>query len=392
MSLFISLAFLLMQYAGAVHGKEVHIIPSLTQCHQDCYLTLSQFAEEYKSNGSDAIDTDISLIFLPGNHSLDEELRLSAANNISMSRYTQDTETVFIECAGQLGMFNISDTMVISVSGVHFVGCSDNKVSYVELFTVDNTVFQGVEGGGTALWLTEVEAVSIVGSEFLFNGQQQSYREQNDSEVVGGALNIILSSNVSIDSSNFTYNEAEIAGVIFIQNSGLSITKSNFSYNKVKKSGGVIVSSDSSVSIDKSHFSTNSADYGGVVQTLNNSVYTINNSTFTNNSAYRFGGVINAPYHSSFTITRSSFSDNIVSSHGGVIAVALQASIDITESMFSNNSAYNGGVIDVTSCPPNYSSHSLINITNSTFTYNHATRRGGVIFVDYESSKSSSLA
>ena len=151
--------------------------------------------------------------------------------------------------------------------------------SHVELFTVDGTVFQGVEGGGTAIWLTEVEAVSIVGSEFLFNGQQQSYREQNDSEVVGGALNIILSNNVFIDSSNFTCNEAEIAGVIFIQNSSLSITQSNFSYNKVKKSGGVIVSSDSSVSIDKSHFSTNSADYGGVVQTRNDSVYAINNST-----------------------------------------------------------------------------------------------------------------
>ena len=392
MSLFISLAFLLMQYADAEHGKEIYITPSLIECHQDCCLTLSQFAEEYKSNGSDVSDTDISLIFLPGNHSLDEELCLSAANNISMSRYTQDTETVFIECTGQLGMFNISDTMVISVSGLHFVGCSDNKVSYVELFTVDNTVFQGVEGGGTALWLTEVEAVSIVGSEFLFNGQQQSYHEQNDSEVVGGALNIILSSNVSIDSSNFTYNEAEIAGVIFIQNSSLSITQSNFSYNKVKKSGGVIVSSDSSVSIDKSHFSTNSADYGGVMQTRNGSVYAINNSTFTNNSAYYFGGVINAPYHSSFTITRSSFSDNIVLFHGGVIAVALRASIDITESMFSNNSAYNGGVIDVTSSPPNYSSHSLINITNSTFTYNHATRWGGVIFVYYESSKSSSFS
>ena len=547
MSLFISLAFLLMQYTDTVHGKVICITPSfnLAQCHQDCCLTLSQFAEKYKSNGS---DTDISLIFMPGNHSLNEELHLSAANNISMSRSTQDTETVFIECGGQLGMFNIGDTMVVSVSGLHFVGCSDNKVSYVELFTVDSTIFQGVEGGGTALWLTEVEDVSIVRSEFLFNGQQQSYHEQNDSEVVGGALNIVLSSNVSIDSSNFTYNEAEIAGVIFIQNSSLSITQSNFSYNKANDSGGVIVSSDSSVIIDKSHFSTNSADYGGVVQTRNDSVYTINNSTFTNNSAYHFGGVINAPYyssftitrssfsdnivsfhggviavalrasidiitesmfndsevvggalnivlssnvsidssdftynkaeiagvifiqnsslsitqsnfsynkandsggvivssdssviidkshfstnsadyggvmqtsndsvytvnnstftnnsayhfggvinapyHSSFTITRSSFSDNIVSIHGGVIAVALRASIDINESMFSNNSAYNGGVIDVTSSPPNYSSHSLINITNSTFTYNHATTRGGVIFVDYESSKSSSF-
>ena len=127
MSLFISLAFLLMQYADAVHGKEIYITPSLTECHQDCCLTLSKFVEEYKSNSSDVSDTDISLIFLPGNHSLDEEVCLSAANNISMSRYTQDTETVFIECTGQLGMINISDTKAVSVSGLYFVGCSDNE-------------------------------------------------------------------------------------------------------------------------------------------------------------------------------------------------------------------------------------------------------------------------
>ena len=113
---------------------------------------------------------NISLIFLPGNHSLVKELHVVAANNFSMS--TQAAEMVIVECADQLGRFNIRDITHVSVRGLHFVGCGGNRVSNVGLFIVEDTIFQGVEGGGTGLKLTMIVAASIIRSEFLSNGQQ----------------------------------------------------------------------------------------------------------------------------------------------------------------------------------------------------------------------------
>ena len=375
MSLFISLAFLLLQYVNALHCIEIYISPDTpsqyTQCHQNGCISLSEFSEGHKCNDS---DTNISLIFLPGNHSLDRELYLSGVYNFSMS--TQDVGMVFIECTNQLGRLNISDTEFVSVSGLHFVGCDLNRVSNTELLTVEDTIFQGVEGGGTALWLNEVTA-AIIGSEFLFNGEQQSYHELD--EVVGGALNIVSSCDVSIVSCNFAHNEAGNGGAIFIQESNLSIIQSNFSYSRANSSGGVINSSHSSVYIYDSHFSRNGAGMrGGVIRTHSDS-YTIEFSSFTNNNAF-YGGVISAPSQSSFSITKSSFNGNNASFCGGVVAITLQSSFSITVSNFSSNNAYYGGVIDLTSLE-DVPSNSSINITGSSFTYNHATRRGGVIFV-----------
>ena len=381
MRLLVSLAFFLV---NAVHGKEIYIsTPSAssqdrsTLCHQDCSSSLSQFSEGDECNGS---DSNISLIFLPGNHSLDRELYLSGAYNLSLS--AQTVGMVFIECVNQLGRLNIRDTAFVSMSGLHFVGCDGNSVSNItESLTVEDTIFQGVEGGGTALWLNDVSTASIIRSEFLFNGRQKHYNDEQD-DVIGGALNI-ASSDVSIDSSHFAHNEAWNGSAIFIQNSSLSIIQSNFSYNRANHSGGVIYSEYSFININDSHFSTNSAGTaGGVIHTYNDSC-TIMCSSFTNNHAISCcGGVIDTPYRTSFNISKSSFSGNNASVCGGVLAIALPSLLNITESNFSSNSAYSfyGGAICLRSLSQTPSpSHSSINIIGSSFTHNYARRSGGAI-------------
>lgn len=69
--------------------------------------------------------------------------------------------------------------------------------------------------------------------------------------VIGGALNISFSNNVSVVSSNFAHNEAETTGVMAILESNLHIIQSNFSHNRAYNSSGVIFSDGSSISTDK---------------------------------------------------------------------------------------------------------------------------------------------
>ena len=179
---------------------------------------------------------------------------------------------VFVTCDNQFARLDVNESNLVSMRGLHFVGGGGNKVSNVETFTVEDTIFQGVEGGSTALLLSEVATASIIRTEFLFNGQRyRRNRSSEQNEVDGGALNVVLSSTVSIASSKFVYNEAHDAGAILVRNSTLHVTQSNFSCNTAKNLGGVVVASDSLISIENTGFSRNTAGYGGVMLLEDNS-------------------------------------------------------------------------------------------------------------------------
>ena len=108
-----------MQYANTVHcqNSSLHSICikplTMNECSCQDYhqrQTLSEFSGNYS-------DVNItSLIFLAENHSLDSELYLSPAENLSLAiAKDEGDETVFIECTDQLGQFNISETAFVSM-------------------------------------------------------------------------------------------------------------------------------------------------------------------------------------------------------------------------------------------------------------------------------------
>ena len=377
------LLLFLLVYADSAHSQvHYYITPSLNvPCPQDPCLTLSQFAADSTSYLGN--ETKISLSFLPGNHSLDRELSLSQADNFSMAKDIGGSGTVFVECDSQSGRFNISETTFATVQCLHFIGCGGNRVSQVEQFIVEDTIFQGVEGRGTALVLNEVSAASIVRSLFHSNTHSSTfenhdispyasdqdivnylYLNRNASLAVGGAL-YTASSNISIVSSQFTHNTAEIGGALFAHRSSLHVVGSTYSYNR-GSFGGVMITSESSVNIDNCNFSKNAAEIiGGVMITYKDSV-SISGSTFTNNSA-TYGGVM-LTFDGSFTITSSTFTNNSAT-EGGVMLTS-DGSFTITSSTFTNNSATDGGVM--------LTSDGSFTITSSTFTNNSATD-GGVM-------------
>ena len=411
-----NLLLFLLVYVDSANSQQAHyyITPSLSvHCPGDPCLTLPQLAANSASYLGN--ETNVSLTFLPGNHSLDGELSLSHADNFSMTKVTGGNGTVFVECASQSGKFNISETTFAMIKDLHFVGCGGNKISQVEQFKVEDTIFEGVEGRGTALVLNEVTDASIARSSFLSNIHASIfedhdianfeylkdilnclYRNRNSSLAVGGAVCTTFS-NVSIVSSKFTDNRAEIGGALFAHNSSLHVVGSTYSYNKASFAG-VMITSESSISIKNSNFIENAAmNHGGVMIAYDRDTFSIHGTTFTNNSAGHNAGVL-LIYDSNFRITDSTFSDNAANNGFSGVIHAISGTFTVIGSIFNNNSvAYRGGVMDTYNSSFNIisstftnngaaddggvmeTSDSSFNITSSTFTNNSATDDGGVM-------------
>ena len=144
-----SLLLCLLVYADFTYSKVHYIRSSLVSpCPQDASScpTLSQFATNSIHN-----ETDISLLFLGGNHTLDRELLLAHGHNFSMSKYAKDNQTVIVECINHLGRFNISEATFASIKSLHFIGCGSSRVSQVTRLTIADSVFQYVEDNSTVL-------------------------------------------------------------------------------------------------------------------------------------------------------------------------------------------------------------------------------------------------
>ena len=366
-----SLLLCLLVYADFTYSKVHYIRPSLdSPCPQNASscLTLSQFA----ANSSN-IETDISLLFLGGNHTLDQELLLAHGHNLSISEYAKDNETVFVECFLQLGRFNINETTSVSIKSLHFIGCGSNRVSQVTWLTIADSIFQRVEDNSTVLELNRVNNANIERSQFLYNTIDyhtiSTYplpKEQLDHiyhHRPGGVLYIVFS-NVSIISSRFMYNKADIGGALVAHNSSVHIDRSTLSYNTANF-GGAMVTSASTIDIDSCRFTGNIAHVCGGVMVTYNDKLTICNTNFIQNIA-DFGGVMITFGNFSVTMNNCNCTSNDATGDGGVMFTWENSSFNISKCTFtSNNAQFFGGVVTI------LNTSSLI-ISNSTFSYNQA--------------------
>ena len=48
---------------------------------------------------------------------------------------------MFVECGSQSGRFNVSEITFAMIKDLHFIGCGGNRVSQVEQFIVEDTIF-----------------------------------------------------------------------------------------------------------------------------------------------------------------------------------------------------------------------------------------------------------
>ena len=390
------LLLFLLAYADFTYSKVHYITPSLdSPCPQyaSSCLTLSQFAANSSHN-----ETDLSLLFLSGYHTLDQELLLAHGHNFSMSKYGKDNETVCVECNSQLGRFDISDTTYVSIKSLTFIGCGGNRVSQVTKLIIVDSTFQDVLEKSTVLRINDVNMTDIDRSQFLNNTLEHYDSERSEHVDNYKALHFIYHqpntsrgvlymafSNISVVSCRFMYNRADIGGALVAHNSSVHIDKTNLSYNTANFSGAMLTSG-STIYIDNSAFSHNLALGNGGVMATHNSNVSINRSVFSENNAFEAlseyklnaGGVVLTfgDSSSSFNITNSNFTSN-KANFGGVMYTSGNSSVTISNCDFTSNSATSGndGVMHT-------SGDSSFTIINSNFTSNSATAIGGVMFTN----------
>ena len=359
----LALTVVLLALPSLTYGVTLHVRPTSTNtsCPTHPCQTLSEYAQD---PGQYFNDSNLTLTFLPGTHTLDINLTITNIHQLKIHGAVLPTRVV---CDSRVG-FTFSNISKLSIDGLAFVGCATRRDIYIHR---TYTTYYG-------LHLQSVQTAEIIDCTF-----QDSYGSALgvvDSRVVlrdnNFLNNCLLCSNGRCDGYNYQGPRC-YGGGVFVQRSNLSISgNTTFSGNSASDDGGGVGAWDSSnVYISgNTTFSGNSARYGGGLSAWDSSNVNITgNTTFIDNSAMWNGGGVWARVSSNVYISgNTTFIDNSASHGGGVSAGRSNVYIS-GNTNFSGNSArrYGGGV------RAQFSSNVYIS-GNTIFSGNSASEGGGV--------------
>ena len=387
-------------------------------CH-----TLSEYAQNLGqyTNGS-----NLTLQFLPGNHTLSVNLTITNMYQLEIIGSVEDTRIV---CSPNVGLTfrNISE---MKIDGLTFVFCATSHVDQIGIGSRTlSTTYYGLyirsiqkteiidctfrDSYGSALWIVESQVFFIKNNSFLRNCRLCSnggcsywfthicegggvYAERSNVSFIGsssfignsadGGGGVHAQDHSSVDfSGNTTFigNSASFGGGILIRsNSNVNIDENSTFHGNVASTtgGGVYAQYSCSVNISGNTIfhgnSANSANGGSIFAAYSSSVDIKGNTTFSGNSAVKGGG-ISVFYNSNVDVSGNTiFHGNSASEKGGGIHVEYSNAIIGGNSTFSDNSALDGGGVyaDVSS--------NLRIVGNSNFSGNSA-RNGGCIYVEF---------
>jgi hypothetical protein len=186
--------------------------------------------------------------------------------------------------------------------------------------------------------------------------------------LIGGAIS--NQGVVTVSSSTFLNNQADLGGAIRNFRGDVTIASSTFTDNLANHSGGAVYNQGGNLDVTNSQFDDNTATSGrgGAINNGDQdsaSIAAIMGSTFTGNVAFAGGGIANEQY-GYMTIDDSSLFNN-QASRGG--AIYNKNEMDIRTSTMANNTANSGGGLQ--------SSGTILYISNSTFSGNSLTSAPG---------------
>ena len=365
--------------------------------------TLSEFAaniSQYNSNNFFNV-----LLEPAGKHILSTNLTLSNMIEFNLMS-SNDSSYAEILCVNDASL-HFSDSQEIYIAGVHFHGCGGNSVENVTNFEINDAIFDGNNSNGTALQLTESNAI-ITDCNFSFNSQGAPMKIRIGDIVIpqvpriievdawaGGAL-AVTNTSLIIENVRFENNLADIGGAIFLSDSDATINNSTFVNNQLTSSGegfsfgcndsalpicadtqitagGALFLQRANVSISNSTFCNNSAAAGGVIFAVHGELHFSNKSVICENFASTYdGGAIHA-WHTTIEIDDSCFYKNIVKDLDGGAMYCYSCDIEIYKSSFSSNHAVSegGGLFLL---------NGDLTISGSEFANNMADFRGGAVY------------
>ncbi len=162
--------------------------------------------------------------------------------------------------------------------------------------------------------------------------------------IIGGAIS--NQGELTVASSTFLNNQADLGGAIRNFLGTVTITSSTFTDNVANQSGGAVYNQGGDLTVSNSQFSDNiaSTGRGGAINNSHQdtgTMATIMGSTFTGNVAFT-GGAIGNRQNGHMDVDDSSFFNNQASRGGAFINYA---ALDIRGSTIANNTANSGGGI-----------------------------------------------
>ena len=204
---------------------------------------------------------------------------------------------------------------------------------------------------------------------------------ENMAVTTGGAIGIVASA-VTINASNFYYNNATSGAALYVGGEGTTnyIYSSTFVGNKAYGgNGGAIDWVSSSGHIDGSIFTGNCANNGGGIYFGGNSSdSSVSHCNFTDNHAIFLGGAIDANA-SKMNLTNTLFDSNTAQYGAGLCRETNATGGFGYNNIFTNNHAH------VSGAALGWMQSVNITITNYTFINNTADVSGGAIYVGSDS-------
>ena len=340
-------------------------------------LTLYQYTEQNN------FTSDITLEFLPGNHSLHQaKLNLTNISNVTLKGEQKNLTSVNIICSTNIIIFdNVSDLMIEGLS-----------------FLLDYTQVNQ----GAALKLVNCDRVYISHTIFQGNGKLIAVRaidmKHSNSMVInstfkstGGAILARDNTNLTISGSIFARNSgAREGGAINVMSSNLLLDGSNyFIHNSARYTAGVLECSRCRLEMKGlNKFHNNSALYarhyfapsrGGALAVDNGDLLISGTVHFSCNKAF-WGGAIFIQHSKTIFNGSIVFRENIATSEGGGMFIKSASVIAYEYLIFIGNTAETGGALHIDKDEDRQ--EEIIIVLSSKFINNSAYYHGGAVYAE----------
>lgn len=164
---------------------------------------------------------------------------------------------------------------------------------------------------------------------------------ENRAALDGGAIAASATLSVAIYQSNFDWNTGSIGGAVSVRAAEVSIDQSEFRYNEAETRGGAVATSNcQSVQLASNRFNSNVAEDGGAVDLGHTGNALLTGNYFSHNDAWRDGGAI--CFHATqLDAIGNEFQSNLAWARGGGLAGV--GVVRIVDTLFNSNSASIGG-------------------------------------------------
>ena len=366
---------------------------STTPCDDEPCLTLSEYVQ---NRSKYFITSNITLQFLPGNHTLDSNLTIADIQQLNIVGNTTLLTPSRVECTVSNVGFEFRNISEVRVRDMTFTFCGrlhtiyivrSRSVNYavrfesVEHIEVVDCVFHN--NYGTALGIFNSRAAFSGNSTFSSNCRRCSSTSGECLYCLGGGIYVEASSANFSGITTFDGNYAGSGGGILAEdNSDVSFSgNTTFKNNSavLYGGGGIYAGKNSDVSFSgNTTFKENSAELfgGGIYAGDNSDVSFSGSTTFKENSAELFGGGIYAGDNTDVSFSGSTtFKENSVELYGGGIYAGYNSDVSFSGAgTISDNTAKDGGGI--------WLYNSTIDISgNITVRNNTAQQYGGGIYM-----------